>query len=133
MTGCRPGHRALGTFLPLIFGVADIIAESCDLLVAEPDETGANGSVHLIVHSQSLQQRLELGIIRQVGVDNLFFGSDDEISMPVSRGAEFADQQLLSAPQRSWRLWARDPNRSDIQTLLLPAENWRDVGPKVAC
>ena len=94
MTGCGQGAKPAGHLAPSMFGVADIIAESCDLLVTEPDETGANGSVHLIVHSQSLQQRLELGIIRQVGIDNLFFGGDDEISMPVSRGTEFPDQQL---------------------------------------
>src|SRR5207237_9686871 len=46
------------------------------------DETGANGSVHLIVHRQSLEQGLKLVIIRQVGIDNLFFGGDYEISMP---------------------------------------------------
>ena len=97
MTGGGQGtgtHRRQHILAPSIFGVTDIIADSCDLLVAEPDETGANGSVHLIVHSQSLQQGLELGIIRQVGIDNLFFGGYYEISMPVSRGTEFADQQL---------------------------------------
>ena len=97
MTGGGQGtgtHRRQHILATLEFSVTDIIADSCDLLVAEPDETGANGSVHLIVHRQSLQQGLELGIIRQVGIDNLFFGGDYEISMPIPRGTEFADQQL---------------------------------------
>ena len=77
-----------------MFGVTDIFTEPCDLLVTEPDEIGANGAVHLIIHSQSLQQGPELGIIRQIRMDNLFFGSRYKISVPVPRSTECADQQL---------------------------------------
>src|SRR5438105_2268435 len=54
-----------------VFGVTDVTADPCDLLLAEPDEISADGAVHLIIDCQSLQQGLELGIIRQIGIDNL--------------------------------------------------------------